>query len=101
MTLELVSGADFSLKFMCGAGPGDLGGPGGRLRPKIQEKNGPEISSQTAFRYPVLEFPEHGCTLGGNFEFSKGGKSAILGVWVAPGASEAISLGGRPRPPTF
>ena len=36
--LELVSGADFWCKLMCGAGPGDLGGPGVDLRPKTPEK---------------------------------------------------------------
>ena len=54
LALELVCGPDFSWKLTCGAGPGDLGGgPGGRLRPKIQEKTDPKISSQTAFRYPA------------------------------------------------
>ena len=36
--LELVCGADFSCKLTCGAGPGDLGGFRGRVRPKIQGK---------------------------------------------------------------
>ena len=40
MALELVCGADFSCKLMCGAGPGDLGGPGGWLRSTIQGKPG-------------------------------------------------------------
>jgi len=42
-----------------------------------------------------------GCTLGKNFKLSKGGQSAILVVWAAPGASEAISLGGEASPPSF
>ena len=37
--LELVCGADFSCRLVCGAVPGDLGGrPGGRVRPEIQGK---------------------------------------------------------------
>jgi len=40
IALELVCGADFSCKLMCGAGPGDLGGSGGRFRPEIQAKPG-------------------------------------------------------------
>ena len=40
MALELVCGADFSWKLMCRAGPGDLRGPGGRLRPKSPGKPG-------------------------------------------------------------
>ncbi len=35
-----------------------------------------------------------GCTLGGNFQFSKDRKSVIWGVWAAPGARETIPLGG-------
>ncbi len=44
----------------------------------------------------------HGCTLGGNFEFVKGRKSVICGVWAAPGAPETpLPKGGGllPRPP--
>ncbi len=31
-----------------------------------------------------------GCTLGGNFEFLKGRKSVIWGIWEAPGAPETL-----------
>ena len=40
MALEFVCGANFSWTWICGAGPGDIGGPGGRLRPEIQGKPG-------------------------------------------------------------
>ena len=42
LALKLFSGTDFWCKLMCGPGPGDLGGPGGRF-------------SQTTFRYPILK----------------------------------------------
>ena len=37
MVFEWVRGADFSCVLMCGAGPGDLGGPGGRFGRKSKE----------------------------------------------------------------
>ena len=37
MALELVSGVDFWFKLMCGAGPGDLRGPGAAQTPKIDD----------------------------------------------------------------
>ena len=45
--------------------------------------------------------PKRGCTLDGCeiFELFKDRKSVILGVWVAPGAPEALAKGGRLRPP--
>ena len=52
MDLELVRGANFSWRWMCGAGTGDLGDPGGRFRKK-NRKTEPKNSSQIAFRHPV------------------------------------------------
>ncbi len=49
----------------------------------------------------VLDSSIRGCTLGGHFQFFKDRKSAILGVWAAPGAPETIPLGGWLRPPPF
>jgi len=54
MDLELVCGADFSWKLMCGAGPGDLGGSRGSLSVENPWKSGPTISGQTAFRYLTI-----------------------------------------------
>ncbi len=42
-----------------------------------------------------------GCTLGGNFKFVKGRKSAILGVWAAPRAQDTLPKAGELRPPPF
>jgi len=42
-----------------------------------------------------------GCTFEAHPDLFQGRKSAILGVWAAPRASEATSLGGGPCPPTF
>ena len=42
-----------------------------------------------------------GCTLKGNVKLLQGRKSVILGVWAAPGASVAISLGRGALPPPF
>ena len=53
MALEFVRVADFSCKLMCGAGPGDLGGSRGSPSAENPRKTGPEISSQTAFKYPA------------------------------------------------
>ena len=53
MALEWVCGADFSCNLMCGAGPGDLGGSRGSISAGNPRKTGPEISSQTACRYPI------------------------------------------------
>jgi len=52
LALELVCGANFSWKLMCGAGPGDLGGSRGSASAENPRKTWPKISSQTAFRYP-------------------------------------------------
>ena len=54
LALDLVCGVDFSCKFMCGAGPGDLGRSQGSGPAEISGKTGTKISSQTAFRYPVF-----------------------------------------------
>jgi len=54
--LELACGADFSRNLMCGAGPGDLEGSRGCVSAENPGKTGLKISSQTAFRYPVLNF---------------------------------------------
>jgi len=52
LALELVCGADFSWKWMCRAGSGDLGGvPTSAENPM---KTRPKIFSQTAFGYPVF-----------------------------------------------
>ena len=70
--LELVYGADFSWRLICGAGPGDLGGSRGSISAKVLGKTGPKISSQTAFRYPGMDASgqelckaSHGATAGG------------------------------------
>ena len=55
MASELVCGADFSCKLMCGAGPGDLGGARGSASAENPGKTGPKISSQTAFGCPVSQ----------------------------------------------
>ncbi len=39
-----------------------------------------------------------GCTLARNFYFLWGRKSAIFGVWAAPGALETLQKGGGLRP---
>ena len=52
LALELVCGANFSWKLMCGAGPGDLRESGGRLRAKTTGKTVPKVSSLAAFRNP-------------------------------------------------
>ena len=53
--LEVVRGADFSWKLMCGAGPGDLGGSRGSASAENPGKTVPKVSSQTAFRYSAPE----------------------------------------------
>ena len=58
MASELVCGADFSCKLMCGAGPGDQGGSRGSDSAENHRKTGPKISSQTAFRYPGQDLPD-------------------------------------------
>ena len=50
--LELVSGAGFSFKLMCGAGPGDLGGSWGSASAEDPRKTEPKISNQAAFKCP-------------------------------------------------
>ena len=66
MALELVCGADFSLKWMCGAGPSDLGRSRGPVSAENPRKTGPKISSQTAFRYPVVKLVDKlGVGIGG------------------------------------
>ena len=52
LALELVCGTNFSCKLMCGAGPGDLGGPQGAIPAGNPRKTEPKIFSQTACRYP-------------------------------------------------
>ena len=52
IALEMVCGADFACKFTCGAGPGDLGGSPGSVPGENPGNTGPEVSGQTAFRYP-------------------------------------------------
>ena len=54
LALELVCGAVFLWKLVCRAGPGDLGGSWGSVSAENPGKTGPEISSQIAFRYPVI-----------------------------------------------
>ena len=57
LALELVCGADFSCKLMCGAGPGDLGGSPGSGSAENRWKTGRTIFGQAAFRYPASERP--------------------------------------------
>ena len=64
--LEWVCGADFSWKLMCGKGPGDLEESRGSLSAENPKKTGPKISSQTAFRYPVVQLADKlGVGIGG------------------------------------
>ena len=72
MALELVCGADFSWKLMCGAGPGDLGGSRGSASAGNLGKTGPKISSQAAFRYPVPVTWLKTWSVGGGPRHSKG-----------------------------
>ena len=60
----------------------------------------PDAFSEALFQKAFPE-PFRGCTLGVIFDFCKGRKSVILGVWAAPGASGAISLGRGASPPPF
>ena len=44
LTLELVCGADFQWKLMCGAGPGDLGGSQGAIAAEISRETVPKMA---------------------------------------------------------
>jgi len=60
-----------------------------------------QIIEQTVVNYLTSFVHNRGCTLGGNLKFFKSRESVVLGVWTAPGASVASSLGRGASPPPF
>ena len=101
--LELVCGADFSWKLMCGAGPGDLGGSRGRFRQKFQAKPGRKFTARGPLkgprgppRHPRGEQVEFDVQSDGRGSWRFSGRFSF-GFWPKPTPETRLDCRGPPR----